>query len=226
MYHAVLPIGASERRRGTVPLATFRAQVRWLARRGFRALSLDEVAGALSGDRPLRGRVVAITFDDGYRCVVRHALPVLSEYGMTATLFAVTGVVGRTTDWYVAGGGAPLVHASWDELEHAVAHGFSVGSHTATHVRLPAADPDRVAEELGASRAAIEQRLGECHHFAYPFGDLSEAVVAAVHRAGYRTACTTDRGRNRRGDPLLRLRRQTVSRNTTGGRFRRRCGAW
>jgi hypothetical protein len=47
-----------------------------------------------------------------------------------------------------------------------------------------------------------------------------------VQRAGYRTACTTETGFNRRGQSLLRLRRQAVSRNTTSGRFRRRVGAW
>ena len=28
--------------------------------------------------------------DDGYRCVVEHAVPVLAEFGMTATMFVVT----------------------------------------------------------------------------------------------------------------------------------------
>ena len=47
MYHAVLPIDAAEKVRGTVPLATFREG--WLARRDHRALTLDEVADALAG---------------------------------------------------------------------------------------------------------------------------------------------------------------------------------
>ena len=46
MYHAVLPIDAAEEVRGTVPLATFRAQIGWLARRRYRALTLDEVKKA------------------------------------------------------------------------------------------------------------------------------------------------------------------------------------
>lgn len=226
MYHAVLPIDATAKVRGTVPLAVFRDQIGWLARRGYRALTLDDVADRLEGKGDARGRPVAITFDDGYRCVLEHAFPVLAEFGMTATLFVVTGAVGTTTDWYVAGGGRAFEHANWDELSRAAAQGFAIGSHTASHLSLASAGEAEIADELGASREAIEKQIGACRHFAYPFGAHGDAAVAAVQRAGYRTACTTETGFNETGQPLLRLRRQAVSRNTTAGRFRRRAGAW
>lgn len=226
MYHAVLPIDAAAKVRGTVPLAVFRDQIGWLARRGYRALSLDDAADRLEAASDARGRAVAITFDDGYRCVLEHAFPVLAEFGMTATLFVVTGAVGATTDWYVAGGGRAFEHASWDELVRAAAQGLAIGSHTVSHRSLVDASAMEVADELGASREAIEKQIGACRHFAYPFGAHDDAAVAAVQRAGYRTACTTETGFNEVGRPLLRLRRQAVSRNTTAGRFRRRAGAW
>ena len=227
MYHAVLPIDASEKLRGTVPLATFRAQIGWLARRGYRALTLDEVAAGVAGTgEAIRGRSVALTFDDGYRCVIEHALPVLEEFGLTATLFVVTDAVGRSSNWYGPKGGRPFEHASWDELSGAAARGFAIGSHSVRHVRLANATPDAVADELGTSRELLEKRLGSCRHFAYPYGSHSAATVTAVASAGYQTACTTEAGTNQAGQPLLRLRRQTVSRNTTGGRFRRHAGAW
>ena len=227
MYHAVLPIDATERVRGTVPLATFRAQIGWLSRRGYRTLTLDEVGGVLAGTAAAApARSVALTFDDGYRCVIEHALPVLEEFGLTATLFVVTDAVDRTTNWYGPKGGRPFEHASWDELARAASRGFAIGSHSVSHVRLANSSPDEVAEELCTSREVIEKRLGPCHHFAYPFGSHSDATVTAVERAGYRTACTTQAGTNPPGQPLLRLRRQTVSRNTTGGRFRRNAGSW
>ena len=145
---------------------------------------------------------------------------------MTATSFVVTGAVATTTDWYVAGGGRAFEHANWDELSRAAAQGFAIGSHTVSHLSLASATDTAVADELGASREAIEKQIGACRHFAYPFGAHGDATVAAVQRAGYRTACTTETGLNKNGQPLLRLRRQAVSRNTTAGRFRRRVGAW
>lgn len=227
MYHAVLPIEASESVRGTVPLAIFREQIAWLARRGYRSLSLDEAAAALRGDGAAkRGRCMVITFDDGYRCVVEHAVPVMAEFGMTATLFVVTAAVDTTTDWYVQGGGRRFEHASWPELERAAARGFTIGSHTVNHRSLVDASESVVADELGASKETLEKRIGACRHFAYPFGAHGDATVAAVQRAGYTTACSTESGLNRLGQPPLRLRRQSISRTSTAGRFRRRLGAW
>ena len=198
-----------------------------MAGRGYRSLSLDEAAAALRGDDAFRrGRFVVITFDDGYRCVIEHAVPVLAEFGMTATLFVVTAAVDTTTDWYVQGGGRTFEHASWDELERAAARGFTIGSHTVNHRALVDASDAVVADELGTSRETLEKRFGSCRHFAYPFGAHRDATVEAVERAGYTTACSTESGLNRRGQPPLRLRRQSVSRTSTAGRFRRRLGAW
>jgi peptidoglycan/xylan/chitin deacetylase (PgdA/CDA1 family) len=39
-------------------------------------------------------RLVAVTFDDGYRGVYQHALPILKEFKAPATVFLVTGHIG------------------------------------------------------------------------------------------------------------------------------------
>lgn len=226
VYHAVLPVDRSARVRGTVPLDVFREQVGWLARRGYTALSLDRVAEVLQGRAPPERRAVAITFDDGYRCVLEHALPVLGAAGFTATLFVVTGLVGGTSDWYVPKGGRAFEHAGWDELERAAADGFAVGSHTVRHRSLATLGDAEAEDEIAASGELLRRRLGSCRHFAYPFGHWSQALAQAVLAHGYRTASTTEPGSNRPGQPLGALRRQGVSRTTTGGRFRRRAGAW
>ena len=52
-------------------------------------------------------RHTAITFDDGYRDNVIHALPVLGKCGLNATFFIISGLVDRTeTPWYDALGRA------------------------------------------------------------------------------------------------------------------------
>ena len=225
-YHAVLPIEPDANLRGTVPLTVFRDQIRWLTRRGFTALSVDHAARLLEGKVQRVRKPVVITFDDGYRCVLEHALPALEEVGFTATLFVVTAVVGKTTSWYVPKGGQAFEHAGWDELERATLRGFEVGSHSVNHHRLTSLDPSHVEEEIQGSRAEIRARLGRCNHFAYPFGAVSERSQHALARSGYRTACTTRSGLNRPGQPLVTLRRQMISRNTHRARFRRKVGLW
>ncbi|MFQ5698533.1 MAG: polysaccharide deacetylase family protein [Myxococcota bacterium] len=224
--HAVLPLEEGEQVRGVVPLARFREQVEWLCSRGYRALALDRALDLLEGrGAPVR-RPVVLTFDDGYRSVIEHALPVLVEAGLTATLFVVTGRVGATSDWYVHKGGRRLEHAGWDDLERALRLGFEIGSHGVEHRAIPGLSPAEAESELGRSREELIGRLGGCDHFAYPFGACTPAARSAVRKAGYRSACTTRPGINRRGQSLLALRRQNVSRTTTLARFRRRVRAW
>lgn len=80
---------------------------------------------------------------------------------------------------------------SWAELAEMRNAGITIGSHTRSHVSLPAESPGDVAEELEGSRRALEERLGEpITHFAYPGGQFTPAVVDAVARAGYRFAYT------------------------------------
>jgi peptidoglycan/xylan/chitin deacetylase (PgdA/CDA1 family) len=53
------------------------------------------------GDNTLPRNALAITFDDGYRDNLTHAAPILSRYGLTATIFLATGAIGtRQALWF------------------------------------------------------------------------------------------------------------------------------
>lgn len=82
-----------------MPEARFRSHMRWLRDSRYAVLPLNDAVEALrSGqlDRP----TVAITFDDGFRNNVSVALPVLEEFGLPATIYLTTGLIGtRSTTW-------------------------------------------------------------------------------------------------------------------------------
>jgi peptidoglycan/xylan/chitin deacetylase (PgdA/CDA1 family) len=137
-----------------------------------------------------RARSLAITFDDGDRNVLEHALPVLAELAVPATVFVPVGYVGGTA-------------MSWDDLALLVAAGWEVGSHSVSHAPLPDLDDAALDRELRGSRDAIEDALGvPCKAVAYPYGEVDARVRAAAERAGFVAGCTTD-SRFRAGDPLL-----------------------
>lgn len=189
-------------------LSFFRRQMRFLARFGYRVLPLAEAREGLLGRRPLPRRAVVLTFDDGYRDFYEHALPVLEEHGFPATVFAITGALGRRATWLADTRPELLDGAALRELE---ARGVEVGSHTHTHPRLSRLPAAEVARELRRSKALLENLLGhEVPSFCYPYGDLDRRVREEVAAAGYRLACATWRGAARPGADLLALPRQGI----------------
>jgi peptidoglycan/xylan/chitin deacetylase (PgdA/CDA1 family) len=88
-----------------------------------------------------------------------------------------TAAVPRTVTW-------PMI----DDMQRA---GFTIGSHTKTHVWLAHESIARGLAEMTESKAELELRLGiPVRHFAYPGGQFTPQVVGLVARAGYRFAYT------------------------------------
>src|SRR5438093_1176791 len=84
-YHNVVGTTALRGDRSLhVPVARFRAQLERLVPR-FRFVPLVELLARHRSGRSIRG-LAAVTFDDGYRGVLRHALPVLQQLGVPATV--------------------------------------------------------------------------------------------------------------------------------------------
>jgi len=155
----------------------------------YRVVTLDVALELMSADRPI-GRYACITFDDGYRDVYTHALPLLKRYGYPATVFVVTDYIGGTNRWDEALGLPSVPLLSRDEILEMAAHGISFGAHGATHRRLTGLSPQEREQEILASREALEALLGqEVRFFAYPHIDQDPEIRQEVARAGYRGAC-------------------------------------
>jgi peptidoglycan/xylan/chitin deacetylase (PgdA/CDA1 family) len=184
MYHSVEPYQADPYL-VTVSPPRFGQQMRWLARRGLRGVSIRDLlaARAAGAGKGLAG----LTFDDGYADFTRHALPVLRRYGFGATVFVIAGRLGGGNDWDPEGPRKRLMDAR--EVRDLARSGIEIGSHGLRHVRLPAAR-DVLAEEVGGSRRILEDVTGEpVGGFCYPYGDLDADAVARVRETGYDYGC-------------------------------------
>ncbi len=82
----------------SVSLASFREQISWLHNEGYKSVTTEELNELLFKRKPVPGKHVLITFDDGYYSLYKYALGILSEYGFTATLFLSTSFIGKTYD--------------------------------------------------------------------------------------------------------------------------------
>ncbi len=69
--------------------------------RQFSAVSMDDIALFLQGEKALPPRAVAITFDDGYKDNVRYAAPILNRLGIPGTFYVLVDAVDRAkAPWY------------------------------------------------------------------------------------------------------------------------------
>lgn len=97
-YHRVTDDFGTERQRGIesclISTTTFRRHVAWLKSR-FELATMSRAVEVLRRHERGGRDLAVITFDDGYRDVLDHALPVLQSLDAPATLYVSSGVVER-----------------------------------------------------------------------------------------------------------------------------------
>jgi peptidoglycan/xylan/chitin deacetylase (PgdA/CDA1 family) len=185
LYHAF----GEEPSRFVIPTRAFARQLRLLALLGYRVVPYGDLTSALRSE----SRTAVMTIDDGYADNGADAADMLERRGFGATVFVVTGRLGADNDWSDTPPlrGRPMLAA--DDLRRLRARGLEFGAHTRTHPALPDLDDAVLAEEIDSSRSELESALGEpVRSFAYPYGRVDERAVAAVRRAGFVSACTTE----------------------------------
>jgi peptidoglycan/xylan/chitin deacetylase (PgdA/CDA1 family) len=207
--------------------ARFAAQLRWVAQ-SWRFVAPAEFAALITGEEPIRGRNVLLTFDDGFASQRRVAEQVLNPMGIRALFFVVSDFVSlvdrEAAQRFIAAKMHPLSRADqipigdynmgWSDLAALLEQGHSVGGHTRTHARLAQIEAvlDLEREIIGSSDA-LEHRLGvRVEHFAYTFGDLDSfsPVALAVARRRFRFIYSGLRGDNAVSRSPLAVRRESV----------------
>ncbi len=190
VYHAIghVPRGASHWN-GFIRPDRFEAQMAYLARHRH-VVPLGELVDPTSGTGAPR---VAITFDDGYRNVLEHAVPVLREVGFDATFFVPTKWIGAKRAWGHDGdAGAEIMDV--DELVELERLGFAIESHGHAHIDYARSEPAVVENDVGMSVDRLTTILGHAPRFlAYPYGRATEAAASEAARRGLRGAFVLDR---------------------------------
>ena len=171
----------------------FRAQLELLRDAGFSFVTMAELARRAGGRIPEPGLAV-VTFDDGMRNNHQVALPILSEYGIPATVYVTIDFIGARSPWIAPGGDGAMMDEQ--QLRDLVDAGWELGAHTMTHPDLSTLDYDACRREIVDCREALERIAGvSVETFAYPFGRYGPAALAAVRDAGFLAAVTTGSGR-------------------------------
>lgn len=160
-----------------VSAAAFRRQLALLKRTGHVFVPLAQVVAWHQGKRELPRKVVAVTFDDGYRDFETVALPVCEELAIPVTLFLVTD---REAYRVHLGTALPMLDDA--AVSRLLAHPLvELGHHTKTHPDVRTLSGETLADECRAPVPSMR-------YFAYPGGGYSDEAEQVLAALGYEAA--------------------------------------
>lgn len=190
----------------------FEEQMKCLCENGYSSIGISELPAAMRNGTG-ESRPIVITFDDGYRNFLTHAFPILERYGLKATVFLVTGMMGSRSGLF---DGSDIL--TWEDARELRKRGVVFGSHTVNHSKLKNLQLKEMEVEIVDSKKEIESRLGEpVEAFSYPYAfpegrvDFLERYFGILEHCRYRFGVTTVIGSVKNGDNLLALKRVPVN---------------
>jgi peptidoglycan/xylan/chitin deacetylase (PgdA/CDA1 family) len=161
----------------------FELEMLWLARHGYHGVTLRRVYDYWHKGAELPRKPIVISFDDGYTSHDSRARPILWRLHWPGVLNLKVGNL-NAADALPAWRVRNLMFAGWE-----------IDAHTITHPDLTAVDGAQLWREVHGSRVELQHLFHvPVDFFCYPAGRYNSSVVAAVRRAGFLGATTTNYG--------------------------------
>ncbi len=184
VYHDMVPVRDKDALWFDCTPKELEAQLDWLAHRGAKFVSIDQLSRHMREGSGLPARAVAITFADNYLGFYKFALPILRKRKVPVTMFVHTGHVGSMK-------GRPKMN--WDQLRELDREGLvTIASQTVSHpADLTKLSDQEVFREFRESKLTLEKQLGHpVPYLAYPNGKHDRRVASLAEWAEYSMAFT------------------------------------
>ena len=227
MYHHLVdedPSNAS-----TVSVMKFKRDMEYLVRQGYSFITAEELA---EGKIP-SGKVVMITFDDGYRSNYFKAFPILKEYNIKATISLIGYDIGKV----LVDGVEQIPKLSKKQIKEMHTSGLVdfqshswnshyIDGHTFSGVKIGKGILKMAGESTPEYIERTRKDILLNHYyiasltdgdypefFCYPYGLYNQEFDDLLKDLGYVGTLTTSRGVNKikSGDSLMHLKRYNVS---------------
>ena len=179
-----------------MPPDRFEVLIKLLQKKKLRFLTVSELVKQ-HAEQPS----VALSFDDGFADNYHYAFPLLKKYNVKATIYLTPDIEG-------------IVKLSDAQIREMAESGLvEFGAHTLHHVNLLKSSDELAMAEISGSRQRIEQLLGACHSFAYPFGRFEARHQEMVRASGFSSAVST----RKRVEPITSANIFNLPRISTNG---------
>jgi peptidoglycan/xylan/chitin deacetylase (PgdA/CDA1 family) len=136
------------------------------------------------------GRYAAVTFDDGFVCVIEYALPILAKRKIPTTLFVPSAILGQEAPWLPKETEARKdVVMTEDQLINLDKELVSIGSHGRFHKNLSEISLTEAEDEIFLSKKELEDILGvPTETVSFPYGEFEKTHLRMAVQAGYKKA--------------------------------------
>lgn len=237
MYHRVADrVPGVDAPTNNVTPDRLRHQLTGLLARGFESWPLTKLVDSHRASRNVPSNVFAVTFDDGYENNFTHALPILRELNVPATIFLPTKYLDTDQsfpfdDWSACGTNQapadswrPLSTKQCDEL---LASGLiEFGAHTHSHQRFIGRSAE-FCDDLETCLRILRDRFGiERPTFAFPYGEYDAELVAFARRLTLACAVTSKNQRVESGDDMFLWGRFHASQSDTVAMLAAKLSGW
>ena len=216
MYHYISnpPPGSDSLRRSlSVTPANLDAQMNYLKQAGYQTITLYDLYDHLTQGKPLPGKPIVLTFDDGYVDAFQFALPILQKHGFVGTFFILVGPAERLG----AGG-----YLNWAQIRAMSDAGMDMELHSREHYDLRNRPNDFLVHQIAGGKEALEAHTGRpVRWFAYPSGRYDAAVVRVLQSAGFWGSATTMPGQTHTAEGLFDLQRVRIFGSETLAGFKK-----
>lgn len=172
-------------------------QCAYLQESGYYYPSYQELRAWIDGEHTLPAESVVLTFDDGEEGFIEHGIPVLEQYQVPATSFAIVKEAGAIA---VERPSEYIQYQSHSYNMHRAGGGAGQGG--IIHAMSQ--------QEIYDDAMSANEWLGKCVAMAYPFGDNNEAAWKALDDAGILCAFTVKNARIHPGDNPMALNRVRI----------------
>ena len=178
----------------------FEQQIIWL-QKWWKIITPNDFHEMISGRKPIEGKNLLITFDDGFKSNYFIAKEILNPLGIKCMFFIVSDFAKISDEFesyqfslnrmmYKEGHnylGRSELNMNFDELTSLIADGHTIGAHTKTHANLAILNYDDLLIEIISSAECLEKKLNiEIKDFAYTFGNIKRFSSNAMQIASSR----------------------------------------
>jgi peptidoglycan/xylan/chitin deacetylase (PgdA/CDA1 family) len=166
-----------------IDIDLFETQLKFLAANNYKTLTMSEALQVLDEENDTNEKFVLITIDDAFKSFYTNALPLLSKYEMSATLFVNTETIGAPS------------YMTWKEIEETAAAGIEIGNHSHAHYFFLNEDIDLFEVDLKTSQKLFKQKMGKAPEvYAYPYGEWNQDMADLLKANGIKGAAAQNSG--------------------------------